>query len=170
VPRWENPLAVALVAMLTLLLTSASTPSAAIQSNRPISCVINIRVVCPYNDKDCTGGYWEGPITHCILEGMRIQFWETERNFWPGHTEHFFELFYILDGEGNTVISGHDAGVWNFSTFKFRANGWVVDATGPWAYLRGYAFHEMGRTSDPGLMDPPQGITITGFGTVMTLH
>jgi hypothetical protein len=164
----RKPLAVALVAVLGLLLTSALTPSAPTQSNERISCVIDIQVVCPNNDIDCTDGHWEGPITGCILQGMTIQFWETERNFLPGRTEHFFEDFYIRDGD-QTVISGHNAGVWNFSTFKFRANGSVVDATGPWAYLQGYRFHEMGRTSDPNLWDPP-GTTVTGFGTVMTLH
>lgn len=164
----RKPLALGLIAMLALLLTSASTPSAPMQ--RPISCVIDIQVVCDVYNDECPGGRWEGPISGCILEGMTIQFWETERNFFPGHTEHFFEDFYIMDTQGSVVISGHNAGVWNFSTFKFRANGWVEQATGPWAYLQGYKFHEMGTTSDPDLWDPANGVTITGFGTVMTLH
>ena len=160
-------LAVALVAVLVLLITSASTPSTTAEGKGVISCVIDIQVIC--EDAACALGHWEGPITGCAaLEGMTIQFWETDKNFLPGRTEHFFENFYILDGDV-TLASGHNKGLWNFSTLKFRAEGWVDEATGELAYLKGYKFHEVGRTSDPGLWAPPE-ITVTGFGTVMTLR
>ncbi len=54
--------------------------------------------------------------------------------------------------------------VWNFATFKFRANGWVTKASPQWAGLVGAKFHEMGTTSDPAFWP------VTGFGTEMTLH
>ena len=151
-------LAVASVAVLVLLLTSASTPSTATRSNNPISCVIDIQFDCV--DGDCA---WRGPITGCILSPGTIEFRETPLNRVAGKTEHFFEKFIIYAPGG--TISGDDAGVWNFATFKFRANGWVTAASTPYADLVGAKFHEMGTTSDPDSTWP-----ITGFGTVMTLH
>jgi hypothetical protein len=88
---------------------------------------------------------WHGTITGDITG--TIWFWETDRNRFPGHTEHFFEVFLITGGDGS--ISGYDNGVWNFATFKFRAEGRVTAASGGWTGLVGRKYFESGRTSDP---------------------
>jgi hypothetical protein len=74
-----------------------------------------------------------------------------------GSVKHFYEIFTITTSAG--VISGYDVGVWNFSTFKFRAEGWVTSATGDWAGLTGYKYHEMGYTTP---LNPPTPIHGTG--------
>ncbi len=103
--------------------------------------------------------HWVGTITGDI-QGI-VEFWETSDNYVVGTTEHFFETFRITTDKG--VISGVDGGVWNFPTFKFRANGWVTEASGDWAYLVGYKMHEIGTTSP---FPPPVGSTVvTGTAT-----
>lgn len=89
--------------------------------------------------------HWIGTLHGPVLDGAKVEFWEKPANFVVGKTEHFFETMLITIGDD--TIGGDDSGVWNFSTYKFRANGWVTDATGPWAYLVGYKAHETGFTT-----------------------
>ncbi len=80
-----------------------------------------------------------------------------------GKTEHFFEKF-VITTDGGDIIKGDDNGVWNFPTFKFRANGWVAEASGSSSYLVGYKLHEIGVTT---AFPPPPGVTtITGWATM----
>ena len=108
----------------------------------------------------CWYGTVEGDISG------QVAFWETDANYIVGKTEHFFEVFTILPAGGGS-ISGVDAGVWNFSTFKFRAQGWVTDASSEWASLIGYKYFEMGRNSpfDPNAPVLP----VTAFDVEMFL-
>jgi hypothetical protein len=99
--------------------------------------------------------YWKGEITGGVTG--TIYFWETDRNFIVGQMEAFFEEFYIDLGDG--WISGYDNGVWNFATFKFRAQGFVTAASENYAYMIGNFFFETGYTSDPTTTWP-----ITGEG------
>ena len=149
-------LALALIGVLVLLATSASAPQ--VQQEKQISCVMDIAVVCTADWSDC---WWEGPVTGCMLAGM-VEFRENPATF-PGKTQHFSEDFKFAPTAGGW-IKGVDDGVWNFSTFKFRANGWVTQTSPEWAGLVGAKFHEMGTTTDPN------GWPILGTGTTMTLH
>lgn len=125
-----------------------------------------VRIVCDeliYNNVSLPVHHWKGPLEGCALKGATVEFWEKKtQNYVVGKTEHFFEKMRISIG-GDT-ITGDDAGVWNFSTFKYRANGWVTGATGKWAYLTGYKVHEVGYTTEvPPPADDP---TVTGTGTL----
>jgi len=102
--------------------------------------------------------YWKGTISGAITG--TCYFWEHwEENYVVGKVEHFFEDFYIDLGDGEW-ISGHDKGVWNFATFKYRATGRVTDASSEYAYLIGCKFFEEGTTTNPA-----NGFPIIGIGT-----
>jgi len=105
---------------------------------KPIRCLAD----AAFNDWG-DGMYWKGDVHGCILAGS-IRVTELPAVF-PGTTEHFFEEFEIT--AGTEVISGTDAGVWSFVTYKFRANGWVREATPGLHYLVGYKVHMSGVTS-----------------------
>jgi opacity protein-like surface antigen len=151
-----------LVALLTVLMviwmsSSITAVSAQPNASRPIKCVVDIQTNEPGIQPD-----WYGTVSGCILEG-NITFTETNENYVAGKTGHFFEDFVIHPASGGEIV-GYNGGVWNFSTFKFRANGYVTSASEEWAYLVGYKYHEMGVTSSP---DEP---IIYALGTMMTLH
>ncbi len=148
-----------------------SVSSSNLKSSRALTAATSIekgtgRIVCDaFITYDSSPGiddpHWIGTLKGGALDGAKIEFWEKSDNYLAGKTEHFFEKMLITIG-GDT-ISGDDAGVWNFSTFKFRANGRVTDATGPWAYLVGYKMHEMGFTTE---VPPPEGTyVINGTAT-----
>jgi hypothetical protein len=136
-------LAVTLICILALLFTSVGAVSAKANVSRSFGCD-QLIIFDTFNSD-----HWVGTLSGCDLAG-KVEYWETDQNYVVGKTEHFFETFTITPDAGG-VINGVDAGVWNFSTFKFRANGWVTDATGPWTSLVGYKFHEMGTTTSPDL-------------------
>jgi len=119
-----------------------------------IICMNDYGVPGPHPDHSTETTYWKGTITG-DLTGTSY-YWESPDNYVIGNVMHFFEDFYIDLGDG--WISGYDVGVWNFATFKFRASGWVTDASPNYEYLIGCKFHEEGVTSVP---TPP----ITGIGT-----
>jgi hypothetical protein len=150
-----------IVLTFALLLSSFTAASAQPNASAPIECVVDIT---NYFDLD-VGYYWLGSVTGCMLKGT-VLFVETDQNFDAGKSGHFFETFTIWPESGGE-IRGENAGVWNFSTFKFRANGRVTGASEEWADLVGYKFHEMGRTTDP--FDPEADV-VSAPGTIMTLH
>jgi hypothetical protein len=143
------------VLMVALLSTSITAVSAKPGAAGPVECVVDIAV------DPSVGDFWSGTVTGCSLAG-KIEFVEKPTNYVVGKTEHFFESFTIWP-TGGGEIHGDDAGVWNFSTYKFRANGWVTDASEKWAYLVGYKFHEVGITSNP------DELPITASGVRMKL-
>jgi len=99
--------------MLALVFASASVASA--DESEPLRGGMQISI-----DLSAADLHWEGPLTGDI-EGT-IQFWEHwDENYVVGGTEHFFETFIIMTDRG--TITGMDAGVWNFATFKFRETG-----------------------------------------------
>lgn len=141
--------------MLALLVTTAPAVSAASSEPKPIRCIVDVA----YNDWGGGDWYWTGPIYGCSISGT-IKMWELPP-FFAGSTEHYFEEFLITTNTG--TISGTDAGVWNFGTFKFRSNGWVTAGTGDLEYLVGYKVHQMGVTSPW-----PGELPITADGAEMT--
>lgn len=76
----------------------------------------------------------------------------------PGMTEHFGENWVITTAVGTIEI--YDEGVWTFNTFKFRANGWVTDATGAYVDLIGAKVQIKGSTT---ALDPPNPVYGTGI-------
>jgi hypothetical protein len=92
--------------------------------------------------------YWTGTITtpEGDLVGS-ILLTENPATF-HGITEHFDEDCTITTADG-TVLKGHDLGVYNLKTFKFKANGWITEASSSaWEYLVGYKMN-MGGTTTP---------------------
>jgi len=126
---------------LTLAVMALPLVSVSAQPMKPLRCEMELTF-----DLGLPDPHWIGTVTGDI-EGT-IEFWEFwDQNYVVGKTEHFFERFLITTDGGDT-IEGFDQGVWNFgTTFKFRANGWVTEASGDWAYLVGYKMFEIGMTS-----------------------
>lgn len=158
------------VAVVALALLPAAPAGAGLSESSPLRGVIDMQYpggpggVCPLVPpvtvpfpSQCWYGTVEGDIDGTVA------FWETDANFFPGKTEHYFEVFTILP-EGGGSINGVDAGVWSFQTFKFRAQGWVTDASPEWASMVGYKYFEMGTTSDPNL-----GLPVTSYDIEMFL-
>ncbi|MGD2040799.1 MAG: hypothetical protein PVH11_08230 [Anaerolineae bacterium] len=137
----ERRLLRVIVLMVALLLVSSAAVAAQPSDSRAIECVLDI---------DYNGAYWFGTVTgpRCSVEGtIRFDAVEDEY-FYPGKTMHFVEEFTIWPSDGGEIY-GKDWGVWNMTTFKFRAQGWVTDASDEWAHLVGSRYHEIGVTSNP---------------------
>jgi hypothetical protein len=94
--------------------------------------------------------YWLGTLTGpgCTVEGSIAFFAVHDEYTYPGNTMHFVETFVIRPYAGGE-IHGKNYGVWNLTTFKYRANGWVLDASEEWEYMVGYKYHETGTTGNP---------------------
>jgi hypothetical protein len=134
------------VLIFALLLVPISAVSAG--SNAPIECVLDIT----YDEYEPGVFYWDGTLSDCDLAGT-IRFDAVPEEYAePGKALHFVEEFTIHPNIGGE-IKGKNWGVWNFSTFKFRANGWVRETSPEWAHLVGAKYHEMGTTS-PYYGDP----------------
>ena len=140
--------------MLALVFASASGVSATPSDPDGFTCEMAASF-----DLAVPGAHWEGTVTGCKIQGT-IEVFELPASF-VGNTEHFFETYTITTSTG--VISGVDQGVWGFNTFKFRANGWITEATGDWSYLSGYKLHESGYTS---AVPPAEGSIVTLTGTM----
>ena len=114
------------------------------ESNAPVECVLDIT----YAEYEPEVFYWLGTLADCELAGT-IKFVAVDEEYaFPGKTMHFVELFTIKPDIGGE-ITGKNWGVWNLSTLKFRANGWVLDASQEWEHLVGAKYHEMGTTTNP---------------------
>jgi hypothetical protein len=137
---------VVLVMLGALLLVLLLAAPASAQPNPPLKCVVDMAVLPDFNPMESV---WFGTISGDI--NGSIGFWEQGAAF-PGKTQHFAETWTIwVDGDPAKAISGYDDGVWNFSTFEFRANGWVTAAVPAWQGLVGHKLFEIGTTSDPNL-------------------
>lgn len=139
------------VLMIALLFVSSSAVSAQPDDPGAIKCDLDITF---------NGAYWSGTVAgvECSVEGtIRFDAVRDENRFRPNRenlsTKHFVEEFTIWPGSsemaGDVWIKGKNCGVWNFSTFKYRARGWVTDTSIEWADLVGSQYHEMGTTSNP---------------------
>ena len=154
--RW---LILTVALMVSLFLSSFSAVSA--EPNEPIECIMDI----VYDGHQPGEFYWYGPVSGCSLEG-HIRFdADLERpSYFEGNTLHFFEEFTIYPASGGEIY-GENAGVGDFfKRFKFRANGWVTDATPEWAHLIGSKTFEMGTSSNPA-----EGLPITAPGTLLRI-
>jgi hypothetical protein len=146
-----------LLLITALMLAFSFMSGSAVAAKPSESGVIDCDLYIEYGEHDdCEDTLcWLGKVTgpKCDVEGT-IRFDAVgEEYFYPGNTMHFVETFTIAPYSGG-FIEGKDWGVWNYSTFKFRANGWVTEASPQWADLAGAHHHEMGVTSDP-FADPP---------------
>jgi hypothetical protein len=139
------------VLMVAILFVAFSAVSAGSHNSGAIHCDLNI---------DYTGLFWEGTVSgdDCAVAGaIRFDSIDHEYRFRPNpenlKTMHFVEQFTIWPGSdvlgGDEWITGKNCGLWNFSTFKYRAHGWVMDASEEWADLVGSQYQEMGVTGDP---------------------
>ena len=133
------------VLMIVLaLLATVSISAVSAEPTAPIECVLDIT----YDEYESGVFYWLGTLADCELAGT-IKFVAVDEEYaFPGKTMHFVELFTIKPDIGGE-ITGKNWGVWNFSTLKFRANGWVLDASPEWEHLVGAKYHEMGTTTNP---------------------
>jgi len=122
------------------------------QPNKPLKCELTMNVIW------LPVPHWEGTVTGDIVGTVTVN--ELPPSF-PGKTEHFSETFEIVTADG--VIRGLDDGVWNMKTYKWRANGYITEATGIWTGLVGCHVHEMGTTS-------PLGPEVTAWGTITIMY
>lgn len=140
----KNLLILIILLTAALLLTSISVVSAKPNEPGTIDCVLDITYDV-YED----GTYWKGTVEgpECSVAGTIKFFAVDEEYFDAGKTTHFVEEFIIEPYSGG-FIEGKNWGVWNFSTFKYRANGWIKETSPQWEHLIGAKYHEMGTTSD----------------------
>ena len=118
-----------LSAVLLVALMVASHSAVAADSHGPIVCLTDI--VYDQHDPVNEPGvyYWYGPVYECELEGfLRYDPDEDNAPFFPGNSYHFFEKFTIYP-DGGGEIHGSNAGTVQWSNYKFRANGWVTEAS-----------------------------------------
>lgn len=148
------------MAMVAILLFAFSSAVSASQDNAgAITCKLDINY---------TGAFWFGTVSgpKCSVTGdIRFDAILEEYNFRPNpedlHVMQFVEEFTLWPGgyaKDAPWIKGKNCGVWNFSTFKYRAHGWVTDVSDEdqMGHLVGAQYHEMGITSDPAV-DPIPG-------------
>ena len=160
----KKVLAVTLIAVVALLLTSGGVLAA--QSNGPkiIKCDQFIAVYSTDPEP-----HWRGTLSNCALDGAQVHYFgsSTKTGWESGKVAHFYEDFVILPESGG-YIKGYDDGLWTFSTWKFRAEGRVTEASPEWSHLVGYKFHEMGTTDDPTLLpsDPEEEWVLNGPSTM----
>jgi hypothetical protein len=131
-----------LIAVLIVMLMFVPISVVSAGSNAPIECVLDIT----YDEYETGVFYWLGRLDDCDLAGT-IRFDAVPEEYaTSGKTMHFVEEFTIEPDSGGW-IKGKNWGVWNFSTFKFRANGWVRITSDEWEHLVGAKYHEMGTTT-----------------------
>lgn len=153
-----------LIALLIVALLFVPISAVSAGSNAPFKCGLDIDY--DEHDPDNEPGvyYWFGYLSDCDLAGT-IRFDAVPDEYaYAGKTMHFVETFIIHPTEefGGGEIKGKNWGVWNMSTFKFRANGWVMETSPEWVHLVGAKYHEMGTTSPPpaempGRIEAPGG-------------
>ncbi len=147
----KTSLIVKVLLTISLLLAMASAVWAKPANPGAIACELDISF---------NGAFWLGTLSgdQCTVAGaIRFDSVDSEYRFRPNEdnlsTMHFVEIFSIWPGseepDGEPAIKGKNCGLWNFSTFKYRAHGWVTEASGDWADLVGAQYHEMGITTDP---------------------
>lgn len=111
------------------------------QAKAPLKCSTELY-------SDATMDHWEVTLTGGINGTMYVHGDESIEGFESGKTAHFYETWITYPDDGGW-FSGSNKGVWNLLTFKFRANGWVTDASSEWQHLIGHKLHEAGTTTNP---------------------
>jgi hypothetical protein len=144
--------AITVITVLALLITSAVVFAKPGNGPNIIKCDQFIAVYLNEGEN----AHWRGTLTNCELDGATVHYYgiDTNRNS-KGMSSHFAENFVIYpngDDYPEVFIKGSEEGLWNMNTFKFRSEGRVTEANGPWSYLVGYKFHEMGVTDNPFLV------------------
>ncbi len=120
----KKVLAVTLIAVIALLLTSGGVLAA--QSNGPkiIKCDQFIAVYSIDLEP-----HWRGTLSNCALDGAEVHYYGRHDRLGLRQVSHFHEHFEIVPWAGG-FIKGYDDGLWNWSTWKFRAEGRVTEADG----------------------------------------
>jgi hypothetical protein len=154
----KRSLILIIVLMVTLLFVMSSAVSAQPDDPGAIQCDLDI-----INDEWDSDGYyyWLGSVSgdECSVAGtIRFDAAVPDEGFFPGSTYHFVEEFTIWPANAEQEgawIKGKDCGVWNFSTFNYRAQGWVTKASDEFTHLIGAQYHEKGTTiGDPFAPEP----------------
>lgn len=153
-------LVISIVTILALLLTYVGASADPPQEPKQINCDQFIAVYLSDPEP-----HWRGTLSGCALDGAAVHYWGQPESWESGYVLHFHEHFEIYP-QGGGYIKGYDDGLWNYSTWKFRAEGRVTEASPEWSYLIGYKFHEMGTTDDPWL----PGWEILNGPSTMFLH
>jgi hypothetical protein len=118
----------------------------------PTSCPDLTAIVGEPNVPAGTGlssGCWHGTLSGDLTAA--ISFWEMPNRLMGPNDDkvmQFFEVILIQPKAGGWML-GTDKGIWNFATFKFRAEGWITGASTDLAGYIGYRYFEMGTTTDP---------------------
>jgi hypothetical protein len=131
-----------LILVLAALCVGVLAAPASAHHKKPLMCRADIAVITQ-NGVDY---FWDGTVRGDLRGGIEV--WELP---WadPGPPlVTFAESFVITTRCGD--IKGFDMGIW-YPDFRFRASGWVTEATGSWKYLVGWMIYEAGTTTDPNV-------------------
>ena len=129
-----------LIAVLIFALLFVSIAAVSAQPNDSGAIKCDLDITYDFYDGPDQPAYWLGEVADCVLAGtIRFDAIGAEYRFRPKpdnfSTMHFVEDFIIWPGNtnreqgGDDWIEGKNCGVWTLSTFKFRAQGWVTDAS-----------------------------------------
>jgi hypothetical protein len=141
--------------MFAFVVVPARLASADSNEPEPLRCTFELSI-----DLSLPNPHWQGTVSG-DMEGEMSLYERFADNYVVGATEHFFEDFVISTDNGD--ITGNDMGIWNFATFKFRAHGFVTDATSDGLeYLVGYKAIMTGFTSEFPPTAPNTIVTATG--------
>lgn len=100
---------------------------------------------------------WSGTISGDINGNM--YFYNTGSKD-VGQAHHFWEVWLITDGDGDTLLTGTDKGVVSWKNNKYRMNGVVTDAALQYEDLFGRNVHMSGIIT----FDPDTGLPATAPG------
>lgn len=138
-----------LVVVLAMVLVVAVAAPASAHVKKPLLCRADIAVIQNPDPAFPDDYYWNGTIRGDVRG--KIEFHELPWSDSGPVLYTFAEAFLIKTKCGD--ISGFDMGIW-YPDFRFRASGWVTQATGRWAHLVGWMVYETGRTTDPDIALP----------------
>jgi hypothetical protein len=126
----------------------------------------------PPDWSDNTGDYWwywKGTVWFPTSQGgvKGTIYWNDYSATTPGKSsnEFYHEWVYIVFDDGS-YISGDVKGLFSPVNWKYRADGWITDASANYAYLIGCKFHQEGVITFKTYSPPPLPLgSIVAVGT-----
>lgn len=148
-----------LVALVVVILALVIVPAISVQatnSHEKSDKMKTLKCQLCMEFNTVTGDHWIGYVKGDIKGKLEV--WESDpyptRYSPDGTIEYFYERFVLTLNDG-TVITGNDAGVWSFNTFKWEAVGAVNSGTYKGMNLAGaFVTESNGVTTDPFTTNP----------------
>jgi hypothetical protein len=135
------PLVLAMAITLAIILVAPA------QAKKPLIGIMDLEFNLAWSGPSTTIPEWEGTITFDGIVFYDMKFFNIgtgkEGDQDPGKTLHFGEIWKIWD-DGALILQGTDEGVVSLVNSKYRMNGVVEDASGPFAGWEGRNVHMSG--------------------------